>query len=62
MNRRSRTTTHFLSHRFSRKFDILNQIRTIDIDINIIYKRKAPKINSMIVEIIDESKLRTNFK
>ena len=48
---------HYLSHEFSRKFDILNRIKTADVHINIIYKRKAQKINSMNVEITDELKL-----
>ena len=62
MNRRSRMTTHYFLHRFSRKFDILNRIRTINVHVDIMYKRKAQKINSMNVEITNELKSRINFK
>ena len=62
MNRRSRMTTHCLSHRFSRKFDILNRARIINVHVDILYKRKVQKINSMNVEITNESRSRTNFK
>ena len=62
MNRRSRMTTHCLFHRFSRKFDILNRARTTNVHVDILYKRKAQKINSMNVEITNESKSRINFK
>ena len=62
MNRRSRMTTHCLSHRFSRKFDILNRARTTNVHVDILYKRKAQKINSVNVEITNESRSRTNFK
>ena len=41
MNRRSRMTTHCLSHRFSRKFDILNRARIINVHVDILYKRKV---------------------
>ena len=59
MNRRSCMTTHCLSHRFSRKFDILNRIKTINVHVNILYKQK---INSMNVEITNESRPKTNSK
>ena len=62
MNRRSRITTHCFSHRFSRKFNILNRAKTINVHVNIIYKQKAQKINSMNIEITNESKSRTNSK
>ena len=62
MNRRSRTTVHCFFHWFSRKFDILSRARTADVYVNIMYKRKAQKINSMNVEITNESKSRTNSK
>ena len=62
MNRRSRMTTHYFSHRFSRKFDILNRVRINHIHVNIIYKQKIQKINSINVEITNEWRLRTNFK
>ena len=62
MNRRFRMTTHCLSHRFSRKFDILNRVRIIDVYVNIIYKRTAQKIDSMNVEIKNESESRINSK
>ena len=62
MNRRSRMTTHCLSHQFSRKFDILNRVRTINVHVDILYKRKTQKINSMNIEITDGSKSRTNSK
>ena len=62
MNRRPRMTTHCLSHRFSRKFDILNRARIINVHVDILYKRKVQKINSMNVEITNEAKLRINFK
>ena len=62
MNRRSRMTTHCFSHRFSRKFDILNRVKTINVHVDILYKRKVQKINSMNVEITNESRSRTNFK
>ena len=58
MNRRSRMTTHYFFHRFSRKFNILNKVRTNDIYVNIIYKRKAQKINSMNAKIMNKSKLK----
>ena len=62
INRRSRMTTHCLSHRFFRKFDILNRIKIINVHVNILYKRKAQKINSINVEITNESKSKTNSK
>ena len=62
MNRRSRITMHCFSHRFSRKFDILNRTRTTNVHVNIMYKQKTQKVNSINVEIIDESKSRTNSK
>ena len=62
MNRRSRMTTHYLFHRFSRKFDILNRTRTINVHVDILYKRKTQKINPMNVEITDGSRSRTNLK
>ena len=62
MNRRFRMTLYCLFHRFSRKFDILSRIKITDIHVNIIYKRKAQKINSINVEIIDDSESRTNSK
>ena len=62
MNRRFCMTMHCLSHRFSRKFDILNRARTINVYVNTLYKRKAQKINSMNVEIMNESESRTNSK
>ena len=62
MNRRSRVTTHYFSHRFSRKFDILNRTRTTNVHVDILYKRKVQKINSMNVEMTNESKSRTNSK
>ena len=62
MNQRSRMTTHCLLHQFSQKFNILNRARTINVHFNIIYKRKVQKINSVNVEIVNESKSRTNFK
>ena len=55
-------TTHCLSYRFFRKFDILNRAKITDIYVNIMYKQKFQKINSINVEITDESKLRINFK
>ena len=55
-------TMHCFSHWFSRKFDNLNRVRTIDIYVNIMYKRKTQKINSMNVEITNESRSRTNSK
>ena len=55
-------TTHYLSHQFSRKFNILNRIKIINVHVNIMCKRKAQKINSMNVEIMNESKSRTNSK
>ena len=62
MNRRFRMTTHYFSHRFSRKFDILNRTKIINIHVNILYKRKIQKINSMNVEITNESRSRINSK
>ena len=62
MNRRSRMTTHYLFHQFSRKFDILNRARITNIHVDILYKRKAQKINSVNVGITNESRLRTNSK
>ena len=62
MNRCSRVTTPYLFSRFSREFDILNRARTINVHVDILYKRKIQKINSMNVEITNESKSRTNFK
>ena len=62
MNRRLHMTTHCLFHRLSRKFNILNRIRTINVHVNILYKRRAQKINSINVEITNESELRINFK
>ena len=62
MNRRSRMITHCLFHQFSRKFNILNGTRIIDIHVNIIYKQKIRKISSMNVEITNESKLKINSK
>ena len=62
MNRRSRMTTHCLFHRFFRKFDILNKVRTTNIHVDILYKRKAQKVNSMNIEITNESESRINFK
>ena len=62
MNGRFRMTTHCLSHRFSRKFDILNRVRIINVHIDILHKRKVQKIKSMNVEIMNKSKSRTNSK
>ena len=62
MNQRSRMTMHCLSHRFSRKFNILNRARIINVHVNIMYKWKASKINPINVEITDESKSKTNSK
>ena len=62
MNRRSRIMTHYFSHRFFRKFDILNRAKTINVYVNDLYKRKAQKINSMNVEITKELRSRTNSK
>ena len=62
INQRFRMIIHYLFHQFSRKFDILNRIRTINVHVNIIYKRKTQKINSMNIEIINESISKTNFK
>ena len=53
---------HYLSHRCSRKFDILSRARTADVHVNIIYKRKAQKVNSVNVEITDDSKSKINSK
>ena len=61
VNRRLRMTTHCFSHQFSRKFDILNR-RTINVHVNIMYKRKAHKINSVNVGIMNKSKSKINFK
>ena len=55
-------TIHCFFHRFSRKFDILNRVTIIDIHVNIIYKRKVQKINSVNVEITDETRSRTHFE
>ena len=62
MNQRSRMTTHCFFHQFSRKFDILNRARTINVYVNILYKRKAQKINSVNVRITNESRLKIYFK
>ena len=62
MNRRSRITTHCLSHQFFRKFDILNRAKITNVHVNILYKRKTQKINSINVEIMNESRSRINFK
>ena len=53
---------HYLFHQFFQKFNILNRARTTDVYVNIMYKRKVQKINPINVEIIDESKLKINFK
>ena len=62
MNRRSRMTTHCLSYQFSWKFDILNRTKTINVYVDKLYKRKVQKINSVNIEITNESRLKTNFK
>ena len=62
MNRCSRITTHCLSHQFSRKFDILNRVKIINVHIDILHQRKAQEINPINVEITNESKSRINFK
>ena len=62
MNRRSRMTTHCFFHRFSRKFDILNRVRIINVHVNILYKRKVQKINSMNIEITNGSRSSINSK
>ena len=62
MNRRSRTTAHCFSHRFSRKFNILSRTRTADIHISIINKRKIQKINSININITDESESKTKYE
>ena len=62
MDRRSHITMHCFFHRFSRKFDILKRVRTVDVHGNIIYKRKVQKVNLINVEITDESRSRINFK
>ena len=53
---------HCLSYQFSRKFDILNRTKTINVYVDILYKRKVQKINSVNIEITNESRLRTNFE
>ena len=55
-------TIHCFSHRFSRKFDILNRAKTTNVHVDILYKRKAQKINPMNVEITNESRSRINSK
>ena len=62
MDRRSRMTTHCLSHRFSQKFDILNKARTTYVHVDTLYKRKIQKINPVNVEITNGSGPRTNPK
>ena len=62
INRRSRAAAHCFFHRFSRKFNIFSKTESIEIHVNIMYKRKAQKINFVNVEIIDELKSKTNFK
>ena len=62
MDRRFRMMMHCLPHRFSRKFDILNKVRTTNVHVDILYKRKAQKINSVNVGITDGSGSRTNSK
>ena len=49
-------------HQFSRKFDILNRTRIINVHVDILYKRKTQKINSMNVEIMNESESRIDSK
>ena len=49
-------------YRFSRKFDILNRIRITNVHVDILYKRKVQKINSVNVEITNESRSKINFK
>ena len=62
MNRRSRMTKHYFSHQFSRKFDVLSRVSAADVHVNIMYKRKVKKINSIDIEIADESEPRINSK
>ena len=62
MNRRLCIITYCLFHQFSRKFNILNRARIINVHVDILYQRKIQKINSMNIEITNESKSRINSK
>ena len=58
-----RAATFHLFHKFSRIFDILRRIKSVlKVRVQIMYKRKTQKTNSVDVNIFDESKLETNLK
>ena len=58
-----RAATFHLFHKFSRIFDILRKIKSVsEVRMQIIYKRKTQKTNSVDVNIFDESKFETNLK
>ena len=58
-----RAATFHLLHKFSRIFDILRRIKSVsEVKMQIMYKRKTQKTNSVDVNIFDESKLETNSK
>ena len=58
-----RVATFHLFHKFSRIFDILRRIKSVlKVRVQIMYKRKTQKTNSVDVNIFDESKFETNSK
>ena len=58
-----RAATFHLFHKFSRIFDILRRIKSVlKVRVQIMYKRKTQKTNSVDVNIFDESKFETNSK
>ena len=62
-NQQVHAATHHLSYKFSRIFDILKRVRPASkIKMQIMYKRKTQKTNSIDVDILDELKPETNSK
>ena len=54
---------HHLPHKFSCIFDILRKVKFVSkIKMQIMYKRKTQKINSIDVDILNELKSETNSK
>ena len=53
---------HYLFYKFSRIFDILKKIKIVSkIKMQIMYKQKTQKINSINVNILNKSKSQTNL-
>ena len=63
MNQQVHVTIHYLFYKFSRIFNILRNIKlALKIKMQIMYKRKTQKINSIDVNILNEFKSETNSK